>query len=824
LPDFGAPPSPLTLGRGQAVRWATRTAAAAALAGLFWAGGGSTGWQASAAVHLLSLAGLLGAGLSLLARAGFLESLRPGRFVVSSTGAADASRTGRISSAAGTALLLLLSILLASSLLSEHPGISLRRLGAWLCLAGWTYLLARHAGRVGHLRRLTAWLAAFGAGGCAAALLMMLHLRASAPATPFLNPNHVGALAAAALPLLGVLWATGGRGRWVWAALAVPTLSAALLCRSTAALGALVAGALPLLAGWAAARRGRRPDLFAGPVAAALILAALVAPVLMGRSDLAERGGMAGVAQTLAPGGPGGKTARLHWERLRALVEGRPDVSVAGRLRYARATLRALREEPFLGFGPGSVPVTFARYRLQVPGAAPWGEAVGQLHSVGLQRVYEGGFAGLAAFAAWVLLSVLGRPDADPARSRLRAGLAAAAAALAAAGAADALETAPTLVAIGMVLLALLAARPEARATERMPRAALAAAGAVGLLFALAAGVDLARADAAHRRAQDAVQEVLNRNEFDDAVLDNLRAAARLDGSVGLYRQQAAYAAEELALNRRQRGDVEGARPLFEEAESLYRGAAERFPDVPGFATQAGNFLLDRDRPHEAVPYLQRGLALDYYDPLAQFYLGEAYRLSGREEEAIDAHARAIRYYPPLARARLWGERANFDLRRRVLERVRRLLLEESSRRQPGTAGADLLFEVDRLLREVPAAAADPARTEVLVHRFDQIPGLSRARHLFERSGFTMENLPVAVRQADEPGGDRRWARVLEGLPVLTAVDLEARQASAKGQSSEDRSGKARQAGRRRQRAGIVIPDQPGWARAAGRNTSGVAS
>lgn len=757
--------------------WGSPLALAIPLAGLLWAGGGVPRWQGSVLLHLLGVAGLAGAGVSFLARAG-APGLRAG---VPLAGSPDPP--GRVAAGAGTALLLFLGILLASAALAEHPVVAFRVFGAWLCLAGWGYLAARRAGTAERLRGQVAWLGAFGALACAISLLDSLNRHAAVPRLPLDSPNLNGALAAAAFPVLAALAAVeSARGRRAaWGLAAALAAAAALSSRSTGAVLALVAGSGTLAAGWLAARRPRRGRWVAGSIAAALVLASLAGPILLGRGTLAEREGKIGVTRTEGPSDldPRAKDRpAVHWLRLRAFLRGHPDAAVAGRVRFARATLGALREGPLLGFGSGSVPLTFARHRLQVPGASRWGEAVGQLHSVGLQRLYESGLAGLLAFAGWVVVSLLGGPPAEGLLLRLRIALASSVAALAVAGGADALETAPALAAAGVMTVALLAARSEGRAAERLPRRAHAAFGLLILALALAAGADFLRADAAQRRAERASRRAAAAG-FDASVLEDLRASARLDGSVGLYGHQAAYAAEELALDLEAAGDASGARALFEEAERLHRRAARRFADVPGFASQAGNFLLDRDRAKEAIPYLLKGAALDYYDPLGQFYLGEAFRLSGRESEAIEAHARAIRYYPRMATAALWRAPEARGLYRRVLERMRDLLIEESARPDPGSPAGRLLQWVDREIEAAGRERAPAGRRTILVHRFDRIPDTSRARHLFARSGFTIENLPVTIEGEEADGA--RWAHILDGLPAVTAAEIEVGMASAAG-------------------------------------------
>ncbi|MEE9218270.1 MAG: hypothetical protein V3U98_04305, partial [Acidobacteriota bacterium] len=308
--------------------------AAAAVLGLAWllgAGGGVPRWQNSAFLHLLALAGLAAAAMSLMARSRLGKAPPLGA----------RSRAGRMHTVAGAALLLLLCVLTASAVVAEYPAAAWPRLASWVCLAGWAYLIARTAGT---RRRLAGWCAVLAVFGVAASVLGAVEAMAQGgdvPHHPFVNPNHLGALAAATFPLLAALFAVSHRRleRLAWIVLWVPVLGAVLLSRSTAALGALIAALLTLAAGWGASWWKGRGDAVAGAVAAGVVLLALLGPIVAGRSTLAERAGMGGVARVEEPRATRSwKTSPgVHWMRLRLLFERQPDVSVASRLRFSRA-------------------------------------------------------------------------------------------------------------------------------------------------------------------------------------------------------------------------------------------------------------------------------------------------------------------------------------------------------------------------------------------------------------------------------------------------------------------------------------------------------
>jgi O-antigen ligase len=286
----------------------------------------------------------------------------------------------------------------ASAWLSPVPRAALGAvalLPAYLFLPGslarfWTDEPARRLGARGlaaAVAGLAAWsLAAapeLAAGGAPPAPLPAAAAGGAGTIAPF-APLAPGAVVAALAPLgHHTLLA-------VWIATLLPL--GLLVCRERTAwrwLG-LTAG----LAGAAAIVAGRS---LAGGVA-------LAGEALLAAVWLARRG------RGTAPGRPlAGRPARRLAAGLLLLalalvvaqtprllrVAGWNDPSAQARWIYLRAAWEGWRERPWLGWGPGSVAWTDAWFLAPRPGLNPWGEAVGELHSLPAHLAYEIGSLGL---------------------------------------------------------------------------------------------------------------------------------------------------------------------------------------------------------------------------------------------------------------------------------------------------------------------------------------------------------------------------------------------------------------------------------------------
>jgi hypothetical protein len=86
--------------------------------------------------------------------------------------------------------------------------------------------------------------------------------------------------------------------------------------------------------------------------------------------------------------------ALVQLPRMSRILAGQ-DPSAVARTSYWNAGMKGFLERPLLGWGPGAVAWTSAAFLDPVPRVNPWGESVGELHSLPLQVGYELGLTGL---------------------------------------------------------------------------------------------------------------------------------------------------------------------------------------------------------------------------------------------------------------------------------------------------------------------------------------------------------------------------------------------------------------------------------------------
>lgn len=305
-------------------------------------------------------------------------------------------------------------------------------------------------------------------------------------------------------------------------------------------------------------------------------------------------------------------------ERIASIVAGQ-DLSVRGRMVYYKGALEGFRERPWLGWGPGSAAWTAGAFLDPVPGVSPFGESVGELHSLPLHLGYEMGAVGL------VLALALGGTFFAKRLSELRR-------------AED-----PALVFAGIVGLcggAVAFLGSAALAVTALPVAAAVAAGAAlgdkgspasrspVLFYVLMAAVGLAPLEAA--------RWAYERKE--------LARAMQMDPSFPLYRMRLG---------------------LLQENPELALGAGWRAPGVATLWTVAGiqgTQGAAGGRPW-AKEALKRACALDPFNPFPPFYL-----MTIEPDPRYGAHA--LLAEPRLAAATFWETHP--DLLARTVDELRR--------------------------------------------------------------------------------------------------------------------------------------------------------
>ncbi len=418
------------------------------------------------------------------------------------------------------------------------------------------------------------------------------------------------------LPLLG-----GGRKSWVGMGFGMVAIGTVVAARSLVALAA-VAVQVGL---WLVVRREGRRRGVAGIAAGMVLVVGLVA-------------------------GP----------RLVRFAHGE-DASARARITYAAAAWEGFLARPVLGWGPGAAPWTAARFMEPVPGVNPPGEAVGELHSLPLQALYDLGVCGgLAAGALAGLFLARRWREARRSGSPLALGgvLGLAGAGVCALGSAAVAVTAlpvAAAIAAGAALTGSGGAEPGRRSapggsSERV-RSVAAAAGLLYVIFSavLLLPLDLVhrhydRALTAHRRAPAGVEAEL-RAELLEAV-DG-------DPAFPLYRAR-------LAAHREV--DLASRRAAAEEA----RAAARAAHSVAALWTQAG-VLGAGARAEWAGTALEEACETAPLDAIAPLYLAF---FDPSSPLAPRRAARALAAEPRLAAATMWEHLPEtFEAARSVIAR-----------------------------------------------------------------------------------------------------------------------------------------------------------
>jgi predicted Zn-dependent protease len=93
-----------------------------------------------------------------------------------------------------------------------------------------------------------------------------------------------------------------------------------------------------------------------------------------------------------------------------------------------------------------------------------------------------------------------------------------------------------------------------------------------------------------------------------------------------------ANASYEMADIHRKSGHLENAQELFE-------AALKNYPDFEEAQVGLGRALIALEKPEDALPHLQKSIALDPEDDVPYFHLAQVYKLIGKEPERQKALA-----------------------------------------------------------------------------------------------------------------------------------------------------------------------------------------
>jgi O-antigen ligase len=418
-----------------------------------------------------------------------------------------------------------------------------------------------------------------------------------------------------------------------------------------------------------------------------------------------------------------------QWDRIQSIAAG-TDLSVQGRVVYYKGAWEGFRARPGLGWGPGSAAWTAPAFFDPVPGVSPFGESVGELHSLPLHLAYEVGTIGLvlalALAAAFFVRRLAERRQAEDA-AFLLAGLAGLLGAAVASLGSAALAVQALPLAAATAAGAALAGSSGAGSAARVSRRPV-------LVYAALAVLALAPLQAARWCYDRAVAAaVAGRN--DDA-REALGRAVRIDPRFPLYRMR-------LAL-------LQGFSPTAAPAgaETALRAARDG-RGVPTLWTVAGLLGSAAGRPW-AAGALERACALDPLNPFPPFY---RMALEPLAAEAPRRGAHALLAEPRLAAATIWEVRP--ELLGRAVEEVRRW------------PGVDMGWK-EALVSSLPTYEQRGDETARLELEIDTVPDLALSLHTFRRRPFPAQWPLVQIRIAPLERLRLPPATTLRGTPAGT--------------------------------------------------------
>ena len=306
------------------------------------------------------------------------------------------------------------------------------------------------------------------------------------------------------------------------------------------------------------------------------------------------------------------------------------DPSARARASYWTAGMKGFMDRPALGWGPGAAAWTAAAFLDPVPGVNPWGESVGELHSLPIQLGYELGFTGLLLALGTTLL-FFSRRIAQREEGRDPVLLAGGLLGLGGGGIASlgsgaiAVTALPLAAAVAAGAALAGSGRGKTRPESPWPMRIYADAALLALL-----PLELARWH--YDRA--ALADATGRSRKAEAELES---ATRLDPAFPLYPMR-------LALLRARTE----SRKI--EASALALRAAKEGDAIPSLWLVAGVLGYSAQRPWTGSA-LEKACALDPLDPFPSFY--EALFEPAGEDGPADA-AQALLAEPRLAAALFW--------------------------------------------------------------------------------------------------------------------------------------------------------------------------
>jgi tetratricopeptide (TPR) repeat protein len=110
------------------------------------------------------------------------------------------------------------------------------------------------------------------------------------------------------------------------------------------------------------------------------------------------------------------------------------------------------------------------------------------------------------------------------------------------------------------------------------------------------------------------------------------------------------------------RGEAALARMEMDQAESLFKRAAEKDPTVPRAWFGRGKVAFEQGHSDKAIRMIQRALKLNPGKPKWRIFLGKVYMAAGYRERAIKEWQRVAKIYPHNREARRILEEAGADV------------------------------------------------------------------------------------------------------------------------------------------------------------------